>query len=203
MRPQRSDILRALGSLFLCTGVLLAIITLRLTSDGRRGLDRAAAAMEKGDRDEAVIALEDAAKAYVPGARHVPRALRDLSVLARAAEMRGEEKRALNIWKVIRRAVLATRNVVQPNNDTLVEAEKAIVRLYQGEGSKSLLIRRPEDPSPMLSVLLVLGLCAWITGSALWVLRPGEKGAPWVSTRVSVVLCLGGLAVWLLCAWLV
>ena len=190
-----------MGYAFLTIAVVLATLTLRLMSDGNARLEEAERAMEKGDRPAAVVALEDAAKAYVPGGLHVQRALRELAVLARAAEMRGDETLALKTWEVIRRSILATRHLFQPNSEALEEAEHAVMRLRrQGkQDSPSELIRRPDDPSPLLSALLFVGLAAWIFGAAFWALGPKRKdGAPRLSSVVSVSICLGGLALWLL-----
>lgn len=197
-------LVRSAGYFLLGLAAVTAVTTLRLMSDGNAGLERAERAMENGDRDAAIAALEDAAKAYVPGGRHVPRALKELTVLARAAEIRGEAERTLKTWEVIRRSVLATRHFFQPNKPFLADAEKAIVRLHQKNDPAVFapdLIKRPIDPSPLLSLLLFFGLAAWIAGASLWVLCPvGKKGAPLVPKLYSIAISLGGLFLWLLCA---
>jgi len=197
--------MRALGFVLLCVAVVVSIVTLRLMTAGAAGLKRAERAMEQGDRDAAIVALEDAAKAYVPGGRHVPRALKELAVLAKAAELRGEDDRALKIWEVIRRAVLATRHVFQPNMDVLEDAEREMLRMRQKEGSDTAAAGatvRPKDPSALLSILLFFGLIAWIAGAVSWILRPELKpGIPLVPRGLSVAVCLAGLGLWLFCAW--
>jgi hypothetical protein len=204
---REQPLVRGAGYVLLSIAAVTAAMTLRLMSDGSERLSEASRAMEKGDRAAAVAALEDAAKAYVPGGRHVPRALRELCVMARAAEMRGEDKAALKIWEVVRRAVLATRHFFQPNKETLIEAEKAVVRIRQKEQlrvSPETLVKRPDDPSALLSLLLFFGFSAWMTGACLLILRPSRKdGTAWISLPVSAVICFGGVALWLSAAWLV
>lgn len=200
-------LVRVAGYVLLSIAAVTAAMTLRLMSDGNARLLEASRAMEKGDRAAAVAALEDAAEAYVPGGRHVPRALRELAVMARAAEIRGEDDSALKTWEVVRRAVLATRHIFQPNKETLIEAEKAVMRIRQKEElrvSPETLVKRPEDPSPLLSLLLFFGLAAWAAGACLLILKPSHNGGTaWISLPISSTICLGGVSLWLLAAWLV
>ncbi len=208
---QAPNIPQAIGAVagYVMLGVAMmgSVVTVRLLISGHTHLDEARNLLDTGDRDRAIVHLEDAAKAYVPGSPYTARALRELTIVARAAEMRGELYRARATWEVVRRSVLATRHVFQPNGQTLATAERAIKRLADERHPKRdnrVLIARPEDPSAFPSLLLCLGLLTWIAGASIIVLGPkGDDGRPLVSPSLAWIACLGGLCIWLLMAWLV
>jgi hypothetical protein len=186
--------------------VVVAVATVRLVNDGHRRFQEALGYTEAEDRDARVVSLEDAAKAYVPGSPYTKKALRELVIMAKAAEMRGEHERAAAIWEVTRRSILATRHLFQPNSELLRRVERNIARLsevrFPRHGAEALTAR-PKDPSPLLSLLLALGLFSWIAGAALIALRPRSKaGHLLVPLPYAWLTCLGGLAGWLLMAWL-
>ena len=176
-------------------------------SDGKHLFEGAMRLAGAGDRAGAVANLEDAAKAYVPGSLYPDRALRELTIMARAAEMRGDPRQAARIWEVVRRSVLATRHLYQPNEETLEAAEKNLKRLMRETHPDAVLtnpVPRPDDPSALGSIVLFLGLIAWIAG-ALWLfLNPRRRdGKPIVPLVYVWGGCLGGLGIWLLTAWLI
>jgi hypothetical protein len=186
--------------------LVIAVITARLVSEGKRHLQEAMHLKGAADRDGAVAGLEDAAKAYVPGSPFPGRALRELGIMARAAEMRGEVQRATAIWEVVRRSVLATRHLFQPNQEALREAEENLIRLTEErfpERSGPSPVHRPEDPSPVSSILLFLGLAVWI-GGAFWLcLEPRRRDRKSVIPgHIALIASLFGLALWLTMAWI-
>ena len=193
--------------ILLGVAVVIAAATVRLVYSGQRHIQTAIHHMEIGDRDAAVASLEDAAKAYVPGSPYTKEALRELAIMAKAAEMRGELNRAAAIWEVTRRSILATRHFFQPSGNTLERAEGAIERLSKvrhPEHEAPNLTARPENPSPLGSLLLFLGLISWIIGASLIALKPRSKtGGLLVSPTYAWSACLGGLGMWLIMAWIV
>lgn len=195
------------GYVMLGVAVVVSVVTVRLLVSGQAHLEEAKNLLDAGERDQAVVHLEDAAKAYVPGSPYTARALRELTIMARAAEMRGEEHRAATTWEVVRRSVLATRHLFQPNGQTLTTAERAIKRLADERHPKRDnrdLIARPEDPNPFSSLLLCFGLLTWLVGATTIVWAPkGGDGRPLVAPPLAWSACFGGLFVWLMIAWLV
>jgi hypothetical protein len=184
--------------------VVIAITTVRLMSDGHQGVKEANFAMETGNRALAAAHLEDAAKAYIPGSPYPKRALRELSILARAAEIRGELMDAIGYWETVRRSIIATRHIFQPNSNLLKEAEQNLVRIRSDAGPLDLsvdLTYRREDPSALLSVLIFFGLLIWITGAVLVVLsQMGKHRTARLVRAYPWLLCLSGLTLWILSA---
>jgi hypothetical protein len=197
------------GYALLGTGIAIAAITFKLTTVGNASLKESEDALAKGDRDGAIEALTDAAKAYVPGARHVGVAQRNLAVIARAAEIRGDDNTALKAWDALRRSILSVRHVFQPFEDTLKEAEKSIIRIREKEPlsvSLEAMVKRPEDPSVVLSITLFVGLVFWIAGALFWIVRPKgvhQDRMPWIRPRLCVAISFAGLAAWVLSAFLI
>ncbi len=198
---------RSAGALLLGSAVFTIAITGRLLIDSRRHLDEALRFEGAGDRAAAVSAFESAIKAYVPGSPYPARALRELAILAKGAEMRGDAVRAAAIWEVGRRSILATRHFYQPFGDQLGLAERELVRLRQAQASHRDVaanpIARPADPSPVFSLLLFAGLLCWAGGSLALCFYPNPQRAVDRRMRYGIWLaCLGGLGLWLLMAWL-
>jgi hypothetical protein len=187
-------------------GLLVGALTVRLLLQASAHLRAGLAAVASGDIDVGRMELEDAAKAYVPASPYPCRALEELSILARAAEMRGDVDESLLTWEVLRRSVLATRHLVVPNQKALEEANAEIVRLRQSMGmtksEASATVARPADPSTPLTLLLVLSFGAWILGAAALCAGAGKKQGlvlAYVPRARTLAwgLCLCGLVLWL------
>lgn len=205
-----SPLRRAPGAFLLGAGLLVALATGRMIRDGKERLEAGLAHADAGEAALAAAALEDAARCYAPGSPYPGRALERLSIMARAAEMRGESGTARHLWEVVRRSVLATRHVFQPNGEALRRAEGALARLDRAAVSERSEAPaagrpgappRPEDPSPLASILLAAGLLAWIAGAAFALAAPGT-GARARARRAAWITSLCGLASWLVMAWL-
>jgi hypothetical protein len=127
--------------------------------------------------------------------------------MARAHEMRGEVDKARKCWEIIRRAILASRHVVQPQAELLGTAEFQISRLSApapGAGAVDP-VSRPRDPHPVLSLLLFFGLLTWLGGSVMLLLARGacpSSPAGRRSRALAWLALLGGLALWLSMSWL-
>lgn len=193
--------MRILGVFVLGIALLVGTATARLVVEGKQHLDEGRIQKGRGDRFRAVAAFEDAAKAYVPFSPYHLRGLRELEIMAKGATMRGENERALAIWEMTRRSVLASRHFWQPNEHILVRAEQAITNLRslesQGKASAMSPVARPKDPSPLGSMILFLGFLLWIGGGATLCLgyRSWRSKRAWAATTL-------GLSTWLIMAWL-
>ena len=207
MGKELQALIGTVSYVLLGAAVVVAVATVRLIHNGRQHFQEARRFIDSGARDRAVASLEDAAKAYVPGSPYTKRAIRELAIMARAAEMRGELDRAAAIWEVLRRSILATRHFYQPNSPALETAERAIKRLAWERSPESPgeeLMDRPKDPSPLASLLLFISLLSWIGGASAIALKPTHKdGRPLVARTYAWSACLGGLCMWLVMAWVI
>ncbi len=197
---------RIIGWVLLALATFVITATFRLYSDGRRHLQEAMRRLNAGDSRMAVAEFEDAAKAYLPGSPYPKRALRELAILAKSAEMRGDPILAATIWEAARRAILATRHVFQPHESELLAAEKEIVNLRSDQNSNSVqkakLIARPSDPPFVASLLLFFGLLSWMLGAILLlVLGHRRKADHEHRLKAAWAASLGGLGLWLTMAY--
>ena len=179
--------------------VLTTVSLLRLTLTAEKRVREATQLLNSGDRRAAVVALEDAAKAYFPGNFYTQKALRELAILARSEEMQGNNQGAIHIWEVKRRAILSTRHFFQPHLQDLKEAENSMMRIYGTKMpnlKKQSPVMRPRDPSPILSIVLFLGLFVWLAGSVVLAITPPVS--PISKTRpLAWLASVGGLGIWL------
>ncbi len=199
---------RYIGGILLGLAVLVGTATLRMISDGKAHLDEARRLLESGNRQTAVTYFEDAAKAYVPGSPYPKRALQELRILAKGAEMRGDLLGAVTIWEAMRRAAIATRHLYQPNQTILVDAEREIVRLrgfkQPSETNRPNPIQRPQDPTPLGAIALFIGVVSWIFGAiVLCLIPPSRQLTHSIRRKGAWIACLGGLALWVTMAWIV
>jgi hypothetical protein len=187
---------------------MVIMATVRLVLSGRQHLEEAMRLQDANDSDGAIAAFEDTVRAYVPGSPYPSKALRELEILAKGAEMRGDVDRARSILEVTRRAILSTRHVRQPFDDRLQATEKSILRLVtqpkglpaNGAGS---LITRPNDPAPTVSILLLIGLLCWAGGGIGLLLQPKSAvDSNVTSPFVALIVSLAGLATWITMAWI-
>jgi hypothetical protein len=99
--------------------------------------------------------------------------------------------------------------VAQPNRDILARAERELRRLRNPSGrtdpgQHTDPATRPDDPSPMASILLFAGLLGWIGGSlALLALPRREQGqrSGAITRLLAWAACLGGLVLWVAMSW--
>ncbi len=192
----------------LASGILVAAASAHLLIKGSHWLEDGTRAVAQGREREGVALLENAAKAYLPASPYPARALNELAILARAREMRGDTSGALQLWRVHRRAILASRHIYQPREDLLARAESEIIRIVaettsteDRHGDPLVAVQRPEDPSILLSLAAFLGLCAWTGGALLVIAAPGAAALPgW--TKTGYPLAATGLAIFLVSCYL-
>jgi hypothetical protein len=196
------------GAVLLALAIIVSIATVRLFFSGRQHLQEAMRFQDADDSDRAVAKFEDTVRAYMPGSPYPVKALRELDILAKGAEMRGDVDGALSILEVTRRAILSTRHVRQPFGDRLQATEKTIVRLatqHQGAPKESAgnLVARPDDPAPVVSILLFVGLLCWAGGGIALFLQPKSSlGSTLKSPFAALIISIGGLVTWIVMAWI-
>jgi hypothetical protein len=202
---------RIIAGVLLGLATLLAVATARLLDQGRQHLEEGESLARRGDRGGAVVAFEEAARAYVPGSPYPRRACERMEIIAKGHEMRGDTRRSASTWEAIRRSVLASRHLVQPHADVLERAERELRRLRQRPSASAATdpavdpAVRPDDPSVLHSLLLFVGLLGWIGGALTLITMAGPAGEGRARALPRVMawgVCLGGLALWLTMSWL-
>jgi len=193
----------ARGLLFLA--IFLGICTGRVFLDGSRHLNKGEKLRRTLNLTGAFAEFEDAARAYFPGSPFPRQALLRMERMAKSMQMRGATDEAIESFQKIRRAILSTRHIAQPNRDILTRVETVLERSRNDKDKKlsNTMIVRFEDPSPVASLLLTLGLLAWIAGAAgLCLILPGAlKGSKGRNTLW--IITIGGLTLWISMAWII
>jgi len=199
---------QALQWILFVSSALVTLLTVRMLVDGREWLQRGMDQLEDGAAiGEVESAFENAARSFVPGSPYPPRALWHLSIMARSAAMRGDSYESVHIWEVVRRSVLATRHVTQPNEDYLKLAETQIVRLRANTVDKDAMasspdgtIQRPDDPSVVFTLFLFAGLVLWVAASFGVCLSARNRES---NTRPFLaILAVFGAGLWITMSWL-
>jgi len=161
----------------------LGAMTFRVVRDGEAALAESDAAFHQGDLANAVIHARRAAIAYAPGAPHTRAALARLRAVAVGSEGVGDVGSARLAWGAIRAAAVETRALMEPYATERAEADQALARLSAApEGSDPAAHARAVEqaqqalatfpgPSPLSSVLLVVGLGTAALGLALVAMR--------------------------------
>jgi hypothetical protein len=196
------------GAVLFAVAVMVTVVTVRLVLAGRQHLEEATRLQDANDTDGAIAAFEDTVRSYVPGSPYPSKALRELDILAKGAEMRGEVDTARSILEVTRRAILSTRHVRQPFDDRLQSTEKTILRLVtQNKGlpekSAESLVARPSDPGAAVSMLLFIGLLCWVGGGIGLLFQPKRAADNYLTSPfTALIVSLAGLATWIVMAWI-
>lgn len=115
--------IRGAVSAMLFMGLVVGVLSYRLLIDGKRYWEEAEQASNEAVAWKKVVSrYEDAAKTYFPGNPYPERALWKLSLMAKSAQMRGEEARTRYIWEVVRRSAVSQRHVFQPYSSYVRQA---------------------------------------------------------------------------------
>jgi hypothetical protein len=196
------------GAVLLAVAIVVITATVRLFLSGRQHLEEAMRFRDANDSMRAIAKLEDTVRDYMPGSPYPAKALRELDILAKGAEMRGDVDRTLSILEVTRRAILSTRHVRQPFSDRLRATEKAMVRLVTQQkdalkGDVGKLVARPSDPAPVVSILLFVGLLCWAGGGiGLFLQAKSSPKSNMNASFVALIVSLGGLVTWIAMTWI-
>lgn len=113
-----------------------ALASLSTLERGRAELTRSDAAFDRGDVELAMHHARRAARAYVPGARHVALAYERLAAIALGAERAQDPSLALAAWQAARAAALETAHWWQPHVEELERAELNLARMTGSRGAR-------------------------------------------------------------------
>ena len=189
-------LLRFLVSAALFVGLGVAVLSVRLFWDGKRHYENAKQAQADGESWRMIVqTYENAAKTYFPGNPYPQRALWELSILAKSAEMRGDTRQAVYVWEVIRRSAVSQRHVSQPFKSYLTQAHARLDLLRTTKNAGNIEKDGLEDPSTVGVILLWFGLLIWIGGALLAIWSQGKR-----ARLVFVVTSMAGAIVWILSA---
>ena len=158
----------------------------RVVVEGRGALAAGDTAAAEGRIPDAIAGWEAAARWYLPVAPHVDDAYTRLVALARA-----DHRHALEAWRAVRSAALATRWMWQPHADDLATANAQIAELASRDPEGALSagddaaarktfhlerLGRSTGPAPGGVFLAVLGLVAWLSGIGVALRGPVKPG---------------------------
>ena len=202
-------IFRSFISLALFAGLGVSVLTIRLYIDGKHQYESARDAQQQSDSwQKVVMVYENSVKTYFPGNPYPQRALWELSILARSAQMRGDFHQARYIWEVVRRSAVSQRNFHQPFIKYISDARRNLSKLQGTETSRGTRNMRGrvgavandglEDPPVAGVVILWLGLSIWIVGALLAIWQENGK-----KRLVCWTVSLAGTMIWILTAFIV
>lgn len=183
---------RVAATALLVAGGLVSIVTVRAVRSGEEALAAADLALRTGQPGRAIAEAGRAARAYAPGAPHVPAAYLRLVHVARTSEVALDREQALLAWREVRQAALDTRWLAQPHARELAMANDAIARLSADDPraplaretsgddvtarARKLLEQDTAARRPAIAALLA-GLAVWVAGAlgAAWAANAGRS----------------------------
>lgn len=166
--------------------VTLVPLVLRVAWEGRAELVAAEEAAGIGDFEAEVIHLGRAVRWRLPIAGHDEEALERLVALGTAREAAHEDQLALMAYREARRAILATRAVGLPHEETFHDLNRRIARLMaeqerqfdtdlSGVGDPYAyhlaLLEAVPGPNPVRGHLAAWAFVGWLVATAGFVLR--------------------------------
>jgi tetratricopeptide (TPR) repeat protein len=158
----------------------LAALTLRVAISAKEELQKADALITEGDLDGAIQQYRRAARWYAPGSPYHVTALERLAALGAQAQLLGDTRTALSVYRAIRAAIYSSRSFYTPESGRLKEANQHIATLtaslkpasLDGERARqelraahlALLEARP-GPKLLWTWAVLIGFIAWVGGS--------------------------------------
>jgi tetratricopeptide (TPR) repeat protein len=204
--------LRAYGVIALVVAVVLCG---RVLLEARSELRAGDAHLTGGRYEAAVRHYRRAAHLYLPGSPYTRDAYEALERVAREAEARGQNDRALAAWRAVRSSALATRWVVLSYEERVTRANRRIARLMarlpppavdrglslaQLEERHLALLEERTAPDAAWVVLMAIGFATWM-GAVAWAALRGwndDDRAQWPTLRVAGVVVAAGMALFFL-----
>lgn len=189
--------------------VVLAVLAVRVIGASRAELAEGRAAEARDETALAIGHYRRAARMDAPFSPYSAEALERLADLGRGAEDAGDVELALSAWRSIRAAALGSRSFYVPHAESLREADEHIARLMasqpppamdarlsieEREAAHLALLEAEVGPSPLASLLAILGLVIWVAAALLFATRAlgeGDELVPREARRWAGVFALG------------
>ena len=157
--------------------VLLGVGTARELSIGSQALADCDAAAKRGDLATATARARDAAEAAVPGSPYPREGYRRLEAIARAAEGRRDERRAVAAWGAMRAAATATSAPFIATDSWRALADAGLIRVgtqapqapgevHASEDALRTALAHEDAPSVGLLTLLGGAAAAFFAGAS-------------------------------------
>jgi len=194
-------LLRSLAAGVALLVLVFALVAYRVSERGAHELAESDRAFDAGQLELAVEHARRAAAAYVPGAPHVRLGFERLRAVARGAERTRDLPLARRAWHALRAAAIESHHLWQPHGSELAVADRELGRLSgQQPAAAPSAVPAPAGAAPsaarvgglLLGAALALGgLLAAASHSAFDDISPSRQ-----RTRVALVSCLVGAAIW-------
>jgi hypothetical protein len=194
--------------------VVVAAVYVRVVLTARQAVAEAERSLAEDRFDDALFHFRRAAHAYAPFNPYNEQAYDRLWQLGRKAELGGQTDDALQAYRAIRSAILASRSFYTPHPDRLEEVDNRIARLMARQSPPPVDRDKPESermrdhhalladnpqPDPLWSVLLLAGFVGWV-GSCVGFIMAGLDPALRIRRRPALVcgvVFVSGLALWI------
>ncbi len=166
--------------------VVLLALAVRVIGGARAELAEARALDGHGDPALAISHYRRAARWYAPFSPYPEEALARLAEIGTQAEEAGDTDLALSAWRSIRAATLGSRSFYVPHEERLHDADRHIAALMarlppppievrrtveEREAAHLALLEAEVGPSPLPSLLALIGLGPWIAAAVLFATR--------------------------------
>jgi hypothetical protein len=162
------------GAVALLTA-LGAVATARELTIGSQAVADSDAAAKRGDLTTAIARARDAAEAAVPGSPYPREGYGRLEAIARAAEGRRDERRAIAAWGAMRAAATATSAPLIATEPWLALADAGVIRVgaprdqapgevHSTEDALRTALSHEDAPPAVLLALLGAGAAAFFAG---------------------------------------
>lgn len=199
--------------------VVLLALAVRVIGSARTELAEAQELDGRGETARAVAHYRRAARWYAPFSPYPEQALARLAEIGSEAEADADTELALSAWRSIRAATLGARSFYVPHQARLHEADRHIAALMASLPPPPIDVRRtPEEreaadlalleadsgPTPLPSLVALVGLGTWIAAAFLFATRAfgdDDKMIPREARRWAGVFALG-LGLFALGLWL-
>ena len=190
-------------------GLLVGVLVLRVVTSAAAELHAADKYRKAGQVDAALVHYRRAARWYAPGSPYHGQALASLGAIGKAAEKVGNVDLALDAYRAIRGAIMATRSFQVIERRRLLAADERIASLMAaqprppGDAGKSYAALRREhllllsaDPGPKLGWTLVLlfGFVLWVSavfGFSMRAIDDADRLIPRAARRWGALIVVG------------
>jgi hypothetical protein len=180
-------------------GLVFASFALRVVTSAASELRAGDRYRDRGEIEAALIHYRRAARWYAPGSPYHVDALGRLGQIGAGAEQKGDVDLALAAYRAIRAAIMSTRSFYVPEAERLDAADQRIAVLMAslpppamdaGKSREQLrtehlaLLQADPGPSPLWSLVLLLGFALWVASAFVFTLRAVDEHDRFVRREV-------------------